>query len=153
MFDQNKFTAAQFEPNTKDVELKELAPFFDEGEAPILTVRGLTFSELGEVNSAMQVSRNISKVYEAISPDTQTEESTALIQEALGIFDKDTDPIIVRKIEMVRIGTSLNRETIIAIGKRYPISMDLLINEISILTSEGMVLTEKKPNSSGQTPE
>jgi hypothetical protein len=143
MFNQDSFVAAKFEPVTRTIPAPDLASWFEEGETPEFTVRGLTGAELARTHEAASTDATLSRVLKALN--TANAGGIAEARVALGLGD-ETPSEIARRVAMLHIACvapeGLLRNTVVLLAERFPILFYTLTNAISELTGEGQ--QEKK---------
>ena len=100
-FKLKEFTKAKFEARTAKVQVPILADFFNEGDKPEFTVRGLTGEEQARVNEVKANNKNISAAVTAIASRLQTEK-VARFKDLLGVSD-DVPTDLACRIEMLVI--------------------------------------------------
>ena len=152
-FDLKKFMNASFEARTKDIEVPELKSFFDEGERPLIRIRGLTGEEWARVSDTVANYRNIERLVEGILSTKGTEKVEA-VKGAFGMGDKVPDDL-VRRYQLLVYGSvepKLDEEAVKKISRCFPIDFYHLTNEVITLSGQGGVeLGKSQP--SGMTPE
>ncbi len=151
-FNFRKFLGTDFEPRQETISLPDLHDFFDEGEKPEFTIKGLTGHELGRVHEAMEKNKNISAILEGlVSPDQK--EKIAALKGALGLSDKTPDDI-ARRIQLLILGSvepKFDQEAAVKFCRVFPVEFFQLTNRITELTGQGHTLGKQKP--SGVTQE
>lgn len=146
MFQAEKFQAAEFEPRTEVVKIPSLVDFFDEGEAPEFTVRGLTASELQRAIEAGQRQGAIETVVKAIAAK---QDQVDAIRRALGM-SKDTPGEVAKRIEMLATGCvspALDHASAVKIAEVCPIEFYDLTNRVIALTGQGGSRVKQQPSS------
>ncbi len=143
MFDLQKFQDAKFKENVEEIEVKALAPFFPEGEKPIIKVHALTGVTLAKVKEAIQLNRDIGALIEGLVSNNTTEKVDA-IKETMGISENSPDDL-VRRIAILQYGCiepEMSQEVCVKLADVYPEQFYFLTNKILILTGEGKSLGE-----------
>lgn len=149
-FNADKFERAKLAPRTAKVEVPALAPFFDEGEAPVFEVRGLSAVEL---HRAMEAAKRNSGVESIVKAIAETGDQAGAIRKALGLT-KDTPGDIAKRLEMLVAGTvnpKLTLPSAVKLAEAFPIEFMQLTNEITLLTGRGAELVKPKA-ASPKTP-
>ena len=146
-FALDRFERAKFVPRTQAVEVEALAAFFDEGEKPEWTVRGLTSSELHRALEASKRSQSIETIVKAIA---QGGDQAQTIRRAIGLTS-DTPGEIAKRLEMLVMGSvvpKIELPTAVRLAEHFPIEFLSLTNTISELTGKGADLG--KPEAASQ---
>ena len=99
-FNASAFGKAKYETRTADVRLSHLAHYFDDGDDPIFTVRGLSYSELAAADAAVEKSRAIDVMARAISVE---ESAVHAVREILGVHSGHPEQM-VRRIHFLVAG-------------------------------------------------
>jgi hypothetical protein len=150
-FNAEKFISAQLFDRTEELQIKELSPFFDEGEKPVFVLRGLTGSEFGRVNEAHEKSKNIDALVSALTGSDRKAKAEA-IKASLGVSGDDVPPDIVRRQEIIAAGVvspEIDHAFAVKLSENFPTAFFLISNKILSLSGQGRTLG--KPNGSGKT--
>lgn len=167
-FDAKKFSQAKFVPRQENVGVSSeaLKAFFDEGDTPQFTVRGLTGEEMARANEAQnsQRQKNINALVNALA-GTAEGDQVKQIRESLGLGQEELSADLARRLTMLQIGSvdpELTRELAVKVFNVAPVDAYELTNKIMVLSGQGMSVGEqkasggkkksKKPATSG-TPE
>jgi len=140
-FDIDRFEAAKFVPRTRVILLEVLAAFFDPGEAPNWTVRGLTFSELHRALEAAKRQNSMEAIVAALA--TKAQQAKA-IREAIGLA-ADTPGEVAKRLEMLTLGSvapAIDLQTAVKLAETFPIEFLTLTNAIAELTGQGADLVK-----------
>ena len=89
-FDVTRFDTAKIQDRTEDVLVPEFATFFDEGEAPIWTVKALGGLEMAVAREAKEKSKNLQVLVEKLLSSVAEDKVNALL-ESLGIAKHSAD--------------------------------------------------------------
>ena len=150
-FDLKKFKNAEFQARTEEVRVDGLAEFFEEGEEPVFTVRGLTAEEVARTNEAASRNTSWSQIMEAMA-SSNAQERVGAIKQMLGIT-ADVPEDIAKRHEQLTLGSvdpDLDHETVVRLAENCPIEFYTLTNKIMELTGLGANPVKKK--GSGKTP-
>jgi hypothetical protein len=137
-FNAKLFDKIDFAARTADVTVRELQPFFGDGEAPVFTVRGLDAEEFAAVRESVERARSIDAVIEGLTGNSK--ERAEAVRRSLGITG-DVPADLVRRFDIALFGCvtpKLDREIIIKLARCYPTQFFALTNKILQLTGEGM---------------
>jgi hypothetical protein len=140
-FNPDKFDKAEFRARTEQVTVSVLADFFDDGEEPIVTVRGLTSNELHKALNAEKSRKGIEKAIEAISSGS---EQVDAMRAVIGL-EKGTPGEVAKRLEMLQQGTVEPEFTMaqaVKFAENFPIEFIELTNAISTLTGQGNELVK-----------
>jgi len=144
-FDIKKFKKTKFESRKETVPVPSLKDFFDEGEKAEFVVRGLTGEEFARVREAQQKYQNVSGIIEALAGTDQKEKIQA-ITESLGIGSEDLPEDMVRRMEIIQLGSvepELDLETAKKIFQTAPVTAYEITNKIQTLSGQGMMPGEQ----------
>lgn len=151
-FDKKAFLKTEFEPRVEAVSVPDLKQYFSEGSEPLWKVRNLSGHEMGRVNEAAARNRAMSSIIEGIvSPDAK--DKAEAIRASLGL-DDSTPPDIVRRIEMLTLGSvdpAVDQELAVKLCTHYPVEFFDLTNVITRLTGQGSEIKKKRPGSTPTT--
>jgi hypothetical protein len=153
-FNTDRFSGAEFSRREGVVKVPALAEWFDEGESPEFSVRGLTFAELCQADSAADKSKSARRLIEALSGGTSNEQ-TGAIKEALG-FSDDTPPQMAKRVEMLILGAVepvFDRQTAVKLSEAFPVEFRIITDEIVKLTGQGQEPGKHNGSGASQTPE
>lgn len=140
-FNPDRFDQAEFRARTEQVTLAVLADFFDEGDEPVFTVRGLTSNELHKALNAEKTRKGIEKAIEAISSGgDQVDAMRAVIG-----LEKGTPGEVAKRLEILQQGTvepELTMGQAVKFAENFPIEFIEVTNVISNLTGQGNELVK-----------
>jgi hypothetical protein len=143
-FNIQKFRDAKIKPRTRDIEIKELACFFDDDENPIFKIKNLTGHEIAECNEAVKSNQQVRVMVEKLLSSNAREKADAIC-ESLGVGSNKTPDDLVRRINILRVGSVdpvLNNEDCVRLASMFPEQFYDLTNNILILTHMGAELGE-----------
>lgn len=149
-FDLTKFEQAQFQPREVDVDVPDLATFFDEGEKPVWRVRGLTGAELARANEAAENNRKIMAMLDGLLSENRQKVSEA-VREFTGRGETQPDEL-VKRIEMLVMGSvapAVTNPQAARLARTHPVVFWQITNQITELTGQGQQLG-KPPASTGE---
>lgn len=147
-FDLQKFQQTHFKPRTAAVPVKDLAAYFAEGMEPVFSVRGLTGTELAQVNEAVTRNRNRAAIAEGLLSKEQSKQIEA-VRDLLGIGCAVPDDL-ARRLEMLVLGSvepKIDSPTAVRLAEAFPIEFYALTNKITELTGLGSEPGKLKPSS------
>ncbi len=142
-FNADKFTSAAFRPRTETLDLPALAPFFDAGEPPQWTVRGLTAAEFARAQDAEKRNSSIDMLIGALSATQGKAEAVDAARKALGLTNANTPGEIAKRLEMLVAGSVapvVTMETAVRFSETLAIDFYLVTNKIVELTGQGFDL-------------
>lgn len=145
-FNPDKFLATKLEARRKAVPVPALSGWFDEGEEPIWTVRGLTSNELNAAIEAKARRASIDNVIDALANNDQAQ----AVREMIGLT-KGSPAEIVKRLEMLVLGSVLPKIELplaVKLAEAFPIEFLTLTNEITALTGMGFDIV--KPEAASQ---
>jgi hypothetical protein len=140
-FDTDKFDQARFAPRTRVVVVEALAPFFDPGEKPEWTVRGLTANELHRALEAGKRQSSVEAIVAALA--TKADQAEA-IRKAIGLT-ADTPGEMAKRLEMLVMGTvkpAIQLPQAVKLAEAFPIEFLTLTNAVTELTGQGADLVK-----------
>jgi hypothetical protein len=146
-FNATKFRRAKFQHRTADVQVPELKELFDEGEAPVFKVRGLSGEEFYQVREAVTKRKDL----QAIASRLMSGQGEA-IAAAIDEYFNDLPEELMRRTEVLVAGCvspTLDREAANKMFKHFPTSAHIIAEAILRATGEGSILGELK--GSGET--
>jgi hypothetical protein len=135
-FDPDRFEQAKLMPRTRTVSVEALAPFFDDGEKPEWTVRGLTANELHRALEAGKRQGSVEAIVAALA--TKADQAEA-IRKAIGLT-ADTPGEMAKRLEMLTLASVAPRIELpiaVKLAEAFPIEFLTLTNTISELTGQG----------------
>ena len=145
-FESGRFMAEKFEPRTIAVPVPELKQWFDKGENPTWTVRGLTGIEIARANE-VAAKRSISTaILEGLLTMKATEVKEA-VSRLVGRGD-DIPEDLAKKVEhlvMASVDPICDEDLALRINKAYPTVFLTLSQNIIILSGQGMSPGKSKP--------
>lgn len=144
-FNADKFRNATYHHRTAIVDVPELVDYFDPGEKPELTVRGLTGEELATAREAMQLNAAVGQLAAGGGMSEQVKNAFMVLTGATG--DRVPNEYALR-IAMVRIGTGLEQDVVVRLGQNHCIAFGVIAQKIDQLTGMGRI-TEGELNASG----
>jgi hypothetical protein len=143
VFNKAGFIKAAYVPRTETVPMPQLKDWFEEGETPEFTVRGLTAEEIAKSNEAVANSRTVDTMLKAIS---NSRDQIEAIRKTLGL-NLDAPEEFVKRLSQLTFGAvepAFTMTEAIVLGERFPVELYLLTNKIVELTSLGMDLAKQK---------
>ena len=149
-FHADRFESAAFEARRAVVPVAALAAFFDAGETPEWTVRGLSATELHRAIEAGRRQGSIDSIVKAIAANG---DQASAVRKALGL-SKDVPGEIAKRLEMLVLGSVAPVVTLpqaVKLAEAFPVDFLSLTNEITELTGRGFDLV-KPPAASQPTP-
>ncbi len=152
-FHADAFASASLSMPESDVDVADLAAWFDPGEKPVWRVRGLNGNDLVKIEMAERRGQAAAALAAAIESGA-AKEITASVRALLGRTD-DIEAVYAKQLEALVLGSvapAISHEHAAKLGEAYPVVFKRLFNEINRLTGEG-AHAEKKPRSSGRPPE
>jgi len=151
-FDKTKFLAGGFTPRTSEVQVPDMAGFFEDKAPAVWKVRGLKGVEVGQANEAMEKYRNVAGLVEKLLGGSDREKLDAAVK-VLG-YGEDTPADVVKRMEYLRMGSVdpvVDRDLASRVCEFFPIEFYQITNEILTLTGRGHV--PGKQDASGGTTE
>lgn len=151
-FDAQAFERAKLGPRTATLEVPALAAWFDAGEKPEWTVRGLTASEMHEATEAGKYRATTESILRALA---QREDQVQAVREAIGLPGQQVPGEIVKRQEMLRFGSvtpAIDLSVSVKLCEQFPVEFMQLTNEILLLTGRGGIDLEKPAAASQTTP-
>ncbi|HOW46619.1 MAG TPA: hypothetical protein P5305_03780 [Rubrivivax sp.] len=151
-FNAEKFAQAAFRPRTETLDLPALAPFFDAGEAPRWTVRGLTASEFARAQDAEKRNSSIDMLMGALAAAQSKGEAVDAARKALGLSSANTPGEVAKRLEMLVAGSvepAVTMEIAVLLAERFAIDFYVITNKIVELTGQGFDLP--KPDAASPT--
>ncbi|UOF79456.1 hypothetical protein [Caudoviricetes sp.] len=145
-FNPDKFLAAKLEPRREAVPVPALSGWFEEGEEPIWTVRGLTSDELNLAMEARARRASIENVIDAIAKNDQAQ----AVREMIGLT-KGSPAEVVKRLEMLVMGSvspKIELPVAVKLAEAFPIEFLTLTNKITSLTGMGFDIV--KPEAASQ---
>lgn len=158
--DLERFRSAALHRPTEEVELPELRGIlFDEGERPVLHVRGLEFNEQQLANEQLLTNSIASALHKAVDK-AQAGDLTDLVDitsKLLGaVVETRTAPETVYRIEIILRATVdgegqpfFKRQDVVRLAKHFPTSFKKLSDRINALSGKPSNLGESS-NGTGQ---
>jgi len=140
-FDLKAFEKTQFDRRTADVEVPELAVFFEKDEKPVFTVQNLEAPEIAKVEVSGQTNDKMAGLIQHLFAGSEAEKIDAL-QELMGIH-KDLEPAYIQCLTRVELGLSrpkLNRQAVIRLGKLSQDAFYRINRKIKELSGQGSEL-------------
>lgn len=140
-FDAEKFERAEFKPRTATHTLTVLAAFFDAGEKPDWTVRGLSGTEL---YSALEASKRQGSVESIVAALASKGDQIEAIRKAIGLA-ANTPGEMAKRLEMLTLGSvspKIDLPTAVKLAHNFAVEFMILTNSISELTGEGSDLVK-----------
>jgi len=138
-FNVEKFESTVFEDRVADVPVPGLAAFFDEGEAPVWKVRGLTGLESAISNQAVQNNKNVDAILGAIDTKIKKEKIEGIRQLAGLSGGSVPDDLVKRYVWLTRASVDpvCTHELAMKLANEKPEEFYLLTNKILQLTGQG----------------
>lgn len=152
-FNLDKFNSTDFHPREAEVEVADLAMFFDDGEAPVWRVRGLSGPELGRVNEAQARNRDRQAIAAGLLSGKESE-MTEAIRALVGEGGVPDD--IAKRLEMLVVGSvspEITHTTAVRLAEAFPIEFYQLTTRITELTGQGAEPGKRKRSSGTRTSE
>lgn len=138
-FDTQKFQGINFKDRVAEIEIQDLAEFFDKKEKPIWRVRGLRGEELAVARESEETARNLNAIIEGITAKSAKGKAKAIMQE-LGLSDDKAPGDYVRRLELLRLGSvdpAIDKPIAVKLANNYPTAFYQLTNKILELTGLG----------------
>lgn len=145
-FDRDRFMSAPLMARMKEIRVDAMAEYFD--GPPVITVRGLTASEIALANEEKEKYARLDTIAKAIAGKNVDE-----VRAALGLGD-DVPGDIARRIEVMIHGAvepPIARDMAIKIGDAFPIEFYAITNEILALSAQGKTLEKPAPSGNAMT--
>jgi hypothetical protein len=145
-FDRDNFLTQKFEPRTAEVEVKELAGWFDKDEKPVWQVRGLTGDEIAKANDVAAKRELSTAIVEGLSTMKAKEVKEAIIK-LIGRADGVSEATAKRMEHLIiaSIKPKCDEDLAVKINKTFPTVFLALTNQILILSGLGMLPGKSKP--------
>jgi hypothetical protein len=150
-FDSKAFQSAKLEDRTAEVRVPGLADFFEDGDKPVFTVKGLTGKELALCLEAPRKNKNLEAVTKAMAGSSDKDKIEAF-RKVLGL-DAGVPDEFAKRLEMLVHGSvepKLDHELAKRLAETSATDFYSLTAKISELTDMGKQVAKKKPT--GQTP-
>lgn len=138
-FNSKAFGKASFARRETSVSFPELKDFFNEGQEPKFTVRGLSADEIYRAkHEAADRNKTTSEVMAQLNSGTPNEKASALLQ-SLGYDDEVPASLVIvfEHVEAALISPKLTRPEIVKLGEFFPTVLMVLENKIMALTGLG----------------
>lgn len=138
-FNSDKFTGTKYKDRTCDVPVPELKAFFDDGEEPVWTVKGLTASEIAKANDEVANNYDLLTIVSSLASTLASDKSEA-IKELVGVSEGKTPNDIVKRISQLMSGSvspTCTREMAVKLGENFSITFFKLSNKILELSGQG----------------
>lgn len=135
-FNADKFAAAKMAPRTERVECESLREFFDEGDALVWEVRGLTANEMFRCMDAEKRHGTMSSILEAMRDSGGQVDA---LRKAMGLT-KETPGEVAKRMEMLVLGSvnpTVTLEQAVLLAERFAIDFTYITNRITSLTGQG----------------
>lgn len=149
MMNTRKFLKTQFEPRTFDYPVPQLAEWFEPGENPVWTIRGLTGIELGRCleNGERKRNANAYKLEAMLTGDPTA--TMAIIQELFASRD-DVPERVATRIEYLIEGSvnpKCDLELALKLMQFDGLLASNIANKILELSGKGQVAKKNSPSS------
>lgn len=144
MFNTQKFGSTNFERRTGVVNVDALAEFFEDGEEPEITVKGLTHQEVAQCADGIKSDVNLEALLKAAAGHTPS------MKEAVGeLLNKTTNtPVDTKKrilhLVVGAVKPEIDEMTAVKLAETFPIEFTQLTNKILELTGLGQVAVKKR---------
>lgn len=151
-FDAKKFQKTKFTARIEGVPVPDLKEFFQEGEAAVWKVRGLTGQEVGRAAEASDRSKTLAAIVEGLTAEA-SRDRTAAVKGLLGLGG-DTPADIAKRIEHLVIASVDPKCTVdlaVRLCEVFPVEFYEITNRIMLLTGKGQMPGKRQP--SGATEE
>ncbi|MEH6575791.1 MAG: hypothetical protein V7731_01820 [Amphritea sp.] len=144
-FDVKQFDRATFKAREAFASFPALKGFFDEGEEPGFTVRGLSGTEIALAKQDAQRGRLVTETLLQMNSANEKEKVSAMLQE-MGINDDDPAEVaqLLSHLEYGIIEPKLTRAQIVKLVEFYGVDMLVIGRKILELSGQGAV-AEVKP--------
>lgn len=142
-FNAQKFERAEFRPRTATLALPALAPFFDEGEPPEWTVRGLTAAEFARAQDAEKRNTSIDMLIGALAAAQSKSDAVNEARKALGLAGANTPGEVAKRLELLVAGSVapvVTMETAVRFSEKFAVDFYVVTNKIIELTGQGFDL-------------
>jgi hypothetical protein len=144
MFDVAKFNATNFQDRIKSVSVPRLKAFFapdKNGKSPeiVWKVRGLTGLESARAKQAVDDSKNIETIIEAIGTKIKRDKIDA-IKELAGVGEDNVPEDLVRRYSFLVQGSiepECDQSMALKLAQNFPEEFYLITNTILQLTGQG----------------
>jgi len=146
-FNAKKFMKEKFQHRTQDIPVPDMALFFEDGEAPVWKVRGITGQELGKSNEAVDKYKSMAALVEGLTAESGKDKADAIMG-MLGL-GSDVPADVAKRIEMLIYGSvepKCTQDLAVKICETYPIEFYQLTNAILRLTGQGQMVGKQKPS-------
>lgn len=140
-FNADRFEQAEFRPRSATVEVPALAAFFDAGEKPEWTVRGLNADELHRAMMAPKRTADVEAIVRAIAAGGDKVEA---VRKAIGLAGGSSAEIIKRLEMLVLASTApvIQHSTAAKLAETHPVEFMHLTNVVTELTGQGFDLVK-----------
>lgn len=148
MFNNKEFLKSSLKHREEEVEVPELAAWFDKDDKPVWKVRGLSHKELSISEERSAKGKNITDFLGALTNDA---EKIKLMKALVG-HEEGTPKETARRIEMLAIGSvepEIDFDTAVKMAQHFPVVFGSLTNTILKLTGLGSDVVGK-PMPSGK---
>lgn len=153
-FNTDKFSATDFVPRTRNVEVRALSEFFGEDEKPVFVVRSITGDELARVQEEVEKHKAARKALSQMAASASQEVADAVRVLLAGVKNKDSTPDAwVHTLNLVHIALvepKLEYSQLVRLATFFPVEISLLRN--TALELLGMGHDTKKPDTSTPSP-
>lgn len=151
-FNAEKFERAEFRPRTATLDLPVLAPFFDDGEKPQWTVRGLTATEFCRAMEAEKRNSTIDVLINALAASQSKSDAVQHTRKALGLSADTTPGEVAKRLEVLVFGSVVpvvTMETAVRFSEKFAVDFYVVTTKILELTGQGFELG--KPDAASPT--
>lgn len=138
-FNLERFEAEGFKAREAEIDVPELAAFFDEGARAVWKIRSLTASEVARVRDSVTRARDLEGLVQRLAA-TGAKEKAAAVLEALGIVAESEPDDFVRRLTLLELGSvepKIARPVAVKISEVAPLAFYRLTDEIYSLTGKG----------------
>jgi len=140
-FDTEKFNSTKYTDRLAEIEVPELAKFFEEADAHIWVVKCVGANEIAKSNDAAKNNKELIEIVTALAGE-QGPERTEAIKEAMGITSSSVQTDVVRRISLLvsaSVDPICDQNTAVRISNFHGNVFYRLTNKILSLIGEGMV--------------
>lgn len=138
-FDATTFLNTEYRDRTEDVPVPELEKYFDDGEKPVWTVRGLTAEEFARASDEVAQNMDISAIITGLASSVAKEKADA-VKDLVGLSKEHVPGDVVKRISHLMSGSvspECPRELAVKLGENHSILFFRLTNKILELSGKG----------------
>lgn len=144
-FKKTEFLSARLVPREEEIQVPDLAEWFEEGTEAVWKVRGLSGQELGKATAAAEKNREVRAILEGL----QSKNSKRIAEAVRGLVDPDTPVDVAKRITMLHLGSvepEGTEELALKMCREFPVEFFSITNKILELTGKGATSGELKPS-------